>query len=102
MYEEEVQSGLNAMVMTLSNDATELIESIRARIAGMSEDERAVCMARMRTYFPVEREKGTDRTRITLELHMKMEAGYHLERYSFELRDGVWLLSKLETAGVDT
>ena len=101
-YEEEVESGLSTMSMMLSNEAMALMDAVRTRLGAMSKDERAAYEAAMRTYFPVIHEGGSDRTQITLELRMKLETGYHLERYSFELRDGAWLLCKLETAGVNS
>ena len=37
----------------------------------------------------------------TLEIRVRLEDGYRLERYGFRLTDGVWTLASIAVAGAD-
>ena len=104
-YENEVSYALNAAETGFSAEADALIEAIVARLAAMTEEERAAFEALLQQYFPMTKlTRGSqeyDYVEFTLEIRVRLEDGYRLERYGFRLTDGVWTLASIAVAGAD-
>ena len=104
-YENEVNHTLEAWEHTLSDEAAALVAAVRARIEAMTDEERAAFDALVEDCFPLRKTavdgEECDYVEITLEIRIRLEAGYRLERYGFCESDGVWLLTKISVAGVD-
>ena len=104
-YENEVNHTLETWEHTLSDEAAALVAAVRARIEAMTDEERAAFDALVEDCFPLRKTavdgEECDYVEITLEIRIRLEAGYRLERYGFCESDGVWLLTKISVAGVD-
>lgn len=104
-YENEVSYALNAAEMGFSAEADALIEAIVARLAAMTEEERAAFEALLQQYFPMTKltreSQEYDYVEFTLEIRVRLGDGYRLERYGFRLTDGVWTLASIAVAGAD-
>ena len=104
-YENEVSYALNAAETGFSAEADALIEAIVARLAAMTEEERAAFEALLQQYFPMTKltreSQEYDYVEFTLEIRVRLEDGYRLERYGFRLTDGVWTLASIAVAGAD-
>lgn len=101
-YENEVNYALNDAETGFSAEADALIEAIVARLAAMTEEERAAFEALLQQYFPMTKlTRGSqeyDYVEFTLEIRVRLEDGYRLERYGFRLTDGVWTLASISVA----
>lgn len=104
-YGNEVNYALTAMEVSLSDEASALIEAIAARVAAMSEEERGAFQALIEEYFPLtkltEEALEYDYVEFTLEIRVRLEDGYRLERYGFRQSEGVWTLTSIAVAGMD-
>ena len=104
-YGNEVNYALTAMETGLSDEASALIEAIAARLAAMSEEERGAFQALIEEYFPLtkltEEALEYDYVEFTLEIRVRLEDGYRMERYGFRQSEGVWTLTSIAVAGVD-
>ena len=104
-YGNEVNYALTAMETGLSDEASALIEAITARLAAMSEEERGAFQALIEEYFPLtkltEEALEYDYVEFTLEIRVRLEDGYRMERYGFRQSEGVWTLTSIAVAGMD-
>ena len=104
-YGNEVNYALTAMETGLSDEASALIEAIAARLAAMSEEERGAFQALIEEYFPLtkltEEALEYDYVEFTLEIRVRLEDGYRMERYGFRQSEGVWTLTSIAVAGMD-
>ena len=104
-YGNEVNYVLTAMEVSLSDEASALIEAIAARLAAMSEEERGAFQALIEEYFPLtkltEEALEYDYVEFTLEIRVRLEDGYRMERYGFRQSEGVWTLTSIAVAGMD-
>lgn len=87
------------------HEASALIEAIAARLAAMSEEERGAFQALIEEYFPLtkltEEALEYDYVEFTLEIRVRLEDGYRMERYGFRQSEGVWTLTSIAVAGMD-
>ena len=71
----------------------------------MTEEERAAFEALLQQYFPMTKlTRGSqeyDYVEFTLEIRVRLEDGYRLERYGFRQSEGVWTLTSIAVAGLD-
>ena len=104
-YENEVNHTLETWERKISDAATALIETVRARIEAMNEEERAAYEALLEDCFPLRTAtfdgEECDYVEITLEIRIRLVDGYRLERYGFCESEGTWLLTRISVAGVD-
>ena len=104
-YGNEVNYALTAMEVSLSDEASALIEAIAARVAAMTEEERSAFQALIEEYFPLtkltQEAAEYDYVEFTLEIRVRLEDGYRLERYGFRQSEGVWTLTSIAVAGLD-
>ena len=104
-YGNEVNYALTAMEVSLSDEASALIEAIAARVAAMTEEERSAFQALIEEYFPVtkltQEAAEYDYVEFTLEIRVRLEDGYRMERYGFRQSEGVWTLTSIAVAGMD-
>ena len=104
-YGNEVNYALTAMEVSLSDEASALIEAIAARVAAMTEEERSAFQALIEEYFPLtkltQEAAEYDYVEFTLEIRVRLEDGYRMERYGFRQSEGVWTLTSIAVAGMD-
>lgn len=100
-YREEVTNGLEELGIELSREAHGLIGQIALRLAGMSETEKAEFLELLAKYFQATVDADEQHTEIVLEIRVKLDEGYRMERYSFDLKDGAWVFSALAVAGAE-
>lgn len=92
----EVNVATDDLDFKLSEDAQILIDAITARIADMDETARAEFTALLAEAFPVFTTDGdVEQTEISIEIKLREDNSYRLERYTFRCEDGVWYLASL-------
>ena len=92
----EVNVAADDLGFELSEDAQILIDAIAARIADMDDAALAEFTALLAEAFPVFTTDGdVEQTEITIEIKLRDDNTYRLERYTFRCEDGVWYLASL-------
>lgn len=101
-YADEADFAIAELQLTLSPEALALIDAIEARVAALTEDERAAYDAQLAKLFPIVQDaEGVNRTELTLEVRLDGEAGYRLEKYTFvQQADMTWALDAIAFAEV--
>ena len=101
-YADEADFAIAELQLTLSPEALALIDAIEARVAALTEDERAAYDAQLAKLFPIVQDaEGVNRTELTLEVRLDGEADYRLEKYTFaQQADMTWALDAIAFAEV--
>ena len=104
-YGNEVNYALTAMEVSLSDEASALIEAIAARVAAMTEEERSAFQALIEEYFPLTKltQEAAEYDYVGIHAGDPRAAGGWLshERYGFRQSEGVWTLTSIAVAGMD-
>ena len=95
---------VKSSIGTMSPEAQALADDIAARIASVSDDEKAALDTMIRQLFDVKKEviDGQEYDTITIELTVTKEGQDEKERYKFYDDNGTWKLYQIEVAQMVT
>ena len=99
--DEVVQAAVSAMNVTVSNEASSLMDKVGTRVEKMTAEEKTAYEDKLAEYFPVtERVIGgvTVRT-FTIDMKIVVDGYERVERYQFYLdENGEWIFEKVDLA----
>ncbi|MDO5378535.1 MAG: hypothetical protein Q4G52_09395, partial [Clostridia bacterium] len=102
-FEDVVEAAMKALNVTLSDGAQALVQQVSARMAAVSDEERAAIEEKLAQYFPVEEVvvDGVKTSYFVIDLRIEVDGVVRVERYGFRLdENGEWIFVRLDLQSV--